>query len=116
MKAVEAAFAGRIAVRDLVRDRESYLLHEINMEGRHYTSKLASWALNSLIRFMSTRETIQKSTANCASWAKGAGFHYGSNCLMVAGWNISGPLPMPNGALSARWAMLRRLHRLDLLA
>jgi hypothetical protein len=24
-----------------VRDRESHLLHEINMEGRHYTSKLA---------------------------------------------------------------------------
>jgi hypothetical protein len=41
MKAVEAAFAGRIAVRDHVHDRESCLPHEINMEGRHYTSKLA---------------------------------------------------------------------------
>ena len=41
MKAVEAAFAGRIAVPDHERDRESCLLHEINMEGRHYTSKLA---------------------------------------------------------------------------
>jgi hypothetical protein len=41
VKGIEAAFAGRIAVRDQLRIRESCLLHKINREGRHYTSKLA---------------------------------------------------------------------------